>query len=41
MTLDDVVRQSALPVPQVLSALTELELSGAITRDERAVYTCL
>ena len=41
MGLDDVVRNTALSVPQVLSALTELELSGAITRDERAVYTCL
>ena len=41
LSFDDVVRQSALPVPQALSALTELELCGAVSRDERAVYTCL
>lgn len=41
MTLDDVVRSGSLLVPQVLSALTELELCGAITRDEHAVYSCL
>lgn len=41
MGLDDVVRTSALPVPAVLSALTELELLAAVGRDERAVYSCL
>ena len=38
--LDEIVRQSALPVPQVLSSLTELELIGAVERDENAVYSC-
>ena len=36
--LDEIVRQSGLAVPQVLSSLTELELQGAVTRDENAVY---
>ncbi len=38
--LDELVRTSGLPVPQVLSSLTELELCGAIMRDARAVYNC-
>ena len=38
--LDALVRESGLPVPQVLSSLTELELCGAVVRDARAVYTC-
>ena len=36
--LDEIVRQSGFGVPQVLSSLTELELQGAVTRDENAVY---
>ena len=39
--MDALVRSSNLSVPQVLSALTELELCGAVTRDERAVYRCV
>jgi len=39
--LDEIVRQSALLVPQVLASLTELELLGAVSRDENAVYTCV
>ena len=39
--LDTIVRESGMTVPQVLASLTELELSGAVTRDERAFYTCL
>jgi len=39
--LDELVRQSGLLVPQVLSSLTELELLGAVARDENAVYTCV
>lgn len=39
--LDELVRQSGLLVSQVLSSLTELELLGAVQRDENAVYTCV
>lgn len=39
--LDELVRRSGLSVPQVLSSLTELELLGAIARDENAVYACV
>ena len=39
--LDELVRKSSLSVPQVLSSLTELELLGAVERDENAVYTCV
>ncbi len=39
--LDELVRRSGLLVPQVLSSLTELELLGAVARDENAVYTCV
>ena len=37
--LDTLVRESGLPVPQVLASLTELELCGAAVRDASAVYT--
>lgn len=37
--LDTLVRESGLPVPQVLGSLTELELCGAVARDASAVYT--
>ena len=39
MTLDEITRESALPVRKVLSALTELEMLGAVCLTEGNMYS--